>query len=141
MRPSLLKRLERFNSALNLLEELSKVRRDEFLKDIKLQSIAERNLQIAVEFVIDLCNMLISDLDLKFPETYKEAIVILQEAKIIEPKLSKKLQQLVGLRNIIVHMYADVRAEIIYDNLADFCETLREAARVLIEYLREVKET
>jgi uncharacterized protein YutE (UPF0331/DUF86 family) len=44
------------------------------------------------------------------------------------------LQGIVGLRNIIVHMYADIDAEIIYDNLEDIIQTLREAAAKLLEF-------
>jgi Protein of unknown function DUF86. len=47
------------------------------------------------------------------------------------------LQEIVGLRNIIVHMYADVKAEAIYDNLGDIIATLKETARKLLEYSKE----
>jgi uncharacterized protein YutE (UPF0331/DUF86 family) len=51
--------------------------------------------------------------------------------------LEQKLQEIVGLRNIIVHIYADVKAEAIYDNLGDIIATLKETARKLLEYSKE----
>jgi hypothetical protein len=47
MKPSVLKRLERFNKGLEILEELRRYDREEFSSDIRVLSIAERNLQDA----------------------------------------------------------------------------------------------
>ena len=41
------------------------------------------------------------------------------------------------MRNIIVHMYADIKAEAIYDNLGDIIATLKETAKKLLEYSKE----
>lgn len=45
MRPSFLKRMERFNKGLEILEELRNYEIDKFSTDLKLLSIAERNIQ------------------------------------------------------------------------------------------------
>ena len=51
MRPSILKRLERFNRGLEILEELRRYSKEIFCNDLKIQSIAERNLQVCTEFI------------------------------------------------------------------------------------------
>ena len=77
-----------------------------------------------------------SKLKVEVPDTYREIIRKVREEGIIDENLEKKLQGIVGLRNIIVHMYADIDAEIIYDNLEDIIQTLREAAAKLLEFSR-----
>ena len=44
MKPSTLKKLERFNKGIEILEELKKYDRKYFIEDLKILSIAERNL-------------------------------------------------------------------------------------------------
>jgi len=134
MRPSFLKRMERFNKGLEILEELRNYEIDKFLTDLKLLSIAERNIQVCTEFIVDFSSYILSKLKVEVPETYREIIRKVREEGIIDENLEKKLQGIVGLRNIIVHMYADIDAEIIYDNLEDIIQTLREAAAKLLEF-------
>ena len=116
---STLRRVERFEQGIKLLEEIAEVSLEEYLRDIKLQSIVERNLQICIEVIIDLSNVIISKKGFRVPSTYKETVEILKENKVLEKEFAKKLASLVGLRNIIVHMYADIKSEIIHENLRE----------------------
>jgi len=137
MRPSILKRLERFNKGLEILEELRRYNKEIFCNDLKILSIAERNLQVCTEFIIDISSYILSRLNVETPETYKGIVRKIKDVGIIDEILEQKLQEIVGLRNIIVHMYADVKAEVIYDNLEDIAKTLKEAARKLLKYSEE----
>jgi len=69
---STLRRVERFEQGIKLLEEIAEVSLEECLRDIKLQSIVERNLQICIEVIIDLSNVIISKKGFRIPSTYKE---------------------------------------------------------------------
>jgi uncharacterized protein YutE (UPF0331/DUF86 family) len=116
------------------LRKLRNYEIDKFLTDLKLLSIAERNIQVCTEFIVDFSSYILSKLKVEVPDTYREIIRKVREEGIIDENLEKKLQGIVGLRNIIVHMYADIDAEIIYDNLEDIIQTLREAAAKLLEF-------
>ncbi|MCC6005069.1 MAG: DUF86 domain-containing protein [Thermofilum sp.] len=73
MKPSVLKRLERFNKGLEILEELRHYDREEFSSDTRVLSIAERNLQVCTEFIINLSSYILSKLYVEVPETYRES--------------------------------------------------------------------
>ena len=73
MKPSVLKRLERFNKGLEILEELRRYDREEFSSDNRVLSIAERNLQVCTEFIINLSSYILSKLYVEVPETYRES--------------------------------------------------------------------
>ncbi|MEM2083905.1 MAG: DUF86 domain-containing protein [Nitrososphaerota archaeon] len=137
MKPSTLKKLERFNKGIEILEELKRYNKEHFVTDLKTLSIAERNLQVCTEFLIDLSSYILSRLDITIPETYKEIIEKIYDAKIIHDDLKDKLIDIVGLRNIIVHMYADVKAELIFDNLEDIIAILKTSVRKLLEFCKE----
>ncbi len=139
MRPSMLRKLERFNKGIEILNELKQYGRGDFCKDLKVLSIAERNLQVCTEFLIDLSTYVLSKLDIGIPETYKEIVEKIHTVGVIDENLEGKLSDVVGLRNIIVHMYADIKAELIYENLDGMIATLKDSAKKLLEFCKKKK--
>lgn len=139
MRPSMLRKLERFNKGIEILNELKQYGRGDFCKDLKVLSIAERNLQVCTEFLIDLSTYVLSKLDIEIPETYKEIVEKIHTVGVIDENLEGKLSDVVGLRNIIVHMYADIKAELIYESLDNMITTLKDSAKKLLEFCEEKK--
>jgi uncharacterized protein YutE (UPF0331/DUF86 family) len=137
MRASTLKRLERFNAGIKILEDLRKARKDVFVNDLKLLSLAERNIQVCVEFIVDLSNFVIGKLGLKIPESYKESIERIHEAGVIDDELKNSLMDLVGLRNILVHMYADIKADLIFDELDEIVKNLKFGVNKLLEFCEQ----
>lgn len=137
MRPSTLRRLERFNKGIKILEELKNYKKEDFCEDLKVLSIAERNLQVCAEFIVDLSAYVLSKLGVGVPETYKEVVERIHAVGVIDEGLKQRLLDVVGLRNIIVHMYADVKAELIYENLNDLISTLKSSAKRLLEFCKE----
>ena len=134
MRPSTLRRLERFNKGIEILEELKNYKKEDFCEDLKVLSMAERNLQVCTEFIVDLSAYVLSKLGAGVPETYKEVVESVHAVGVIDEGLKRKLLDVVGLRNIIVHMYADVKAELIHENLNDLISTLKSSAKRLLEF-------
>lgn len=49
------------------------------------------------------------------------------------------MENLIGLRNIIVHMYADVKTEVIYNNLNKIVRYSKQYIDSLFEYMLEKK--
>jgi uncharacterized protein YutE (UPF0331/DUF86 family) len=137
VRPSTLRRLERFNKGIKILEELKNYKKEDFCEDLKVLSIAERNLQVCAEFIVDLSAYVLSKLGVGVPETYKEVVERIHAVGVIDEGLKQRLLDVVGLRNIIVHMYADVKAELIYENLNDLISTLKSSAKRLLEFCKE----
>jgi uncharacterized protein YutE (UPF0331/DUF86 family) len=137
VRPSTLRRLERFNKGVEILEELKNYKKEDFCEDLKVLSMAERNLQVCAEFIVDLSAYVLSKLGVGVPETYKEIVERIHAAGVIDEGLKRRLLDVVGLRNIIVHMYADVKAELIYENLNDLISTLKSSAKRLLEFCKE----
>ncbi|MBE0516191.1 MAG: DUF86 domain-containing protein [Methanophagales archaeon] len=133
---STLRRVERFEKGLELLEEVAQVRIEEYSDDLRLQSISERNLQVCIETITDLANVIIAKKGLRVPSTYKDTMKVLQEDGILSKKLAQELEELVGLRNIIVHAYADIKAEMIHENIEFFINLLKEGLKGLLAFCK-----
>ena len=95
-----------------------------FLENTDVSSSAERQLQVAIQAVIDIGNHVIGDMDLGAPKDYKDIFRILARHKIVSKPLSIKLSSMTGLRNVLVHDYLEVDLKIVYrilkKDLGDF---------------------
>jgi uncharacterized protein YutE (UPF0331/DUF86 family) len=91
--------------------------------DWKTQRIVERTLQMAIEVCADVANHLIADRGLRVPATYAEAFEVLAEASFLSARDRDAMIRMMGFRNIVVHEYARVDAEIVVrilrEHLAD----------------------
>lgn len=85
-----------------------------FLQDTDISSSAERQLQVAIQAVIDIGNHVVSDKDLGTPKDYKDIFRILARHKIVSKALSERLSAMAGLRNVLVHDYLDVDLKLVY---------------------------
>lgn len=133
MAPDLLARIAILEK---VLKKLNRIRRREipeqkFLEDDDLQDIVERNLQVAVEALIDVGNHIIGKKNYRKPETAADTFQVLAEEGLLEEDFARKLQGWVGLRNVIVHIYADINISLLYKALMTEQEDLREAATIL----------
>lgn len=91
----------------------------ESLNFIDAQDIFVLNLQRAVQVSIDLAAHVIADEGLGLPSELKENFLILEKSGIITPDLSKKLQKMVGFRNIAVHDYKSIDVDVLKIVLTD----------------------
>ena len=93
-------------------------------KDPILQNGVLHLLQTSVEICLDLANHFIADEGWRSPSSNRDAFQVLFEKEIFDEPLLKKLQNMAGFRNILVHMYEKVDLESVYSilkkNLDDF---------------------
>ena len=94
------------------------------LMDFTKQDSIILNIQRACEASIDLAMHIVSDLKLGLPKTSREAFKLLEENNIINHALAKTLMNMVGFRNIAVHVYQTIELNIlqaiIENHLNDF---------------------
>jgi len=77
----------------------------ESLNDQDVQDIFVLNLQRAVQAAIDLAAHLVADEKIGLPANLKENFTLLESRQVIDAPLSRRLQAMVGFRNIAVHDY------------------------------------
>ena len=65
----------------------------------------ERNMQLAIQSVLDLGSMIIADYSLGTPNDNEHIITILGNNKVLEPELAARIKKMGGMRNALVHDY------------------------------------
>jgi|SRR3989344_3904577 len=96
-----------------------------------------KEIEFAIENVIDICNMINSDLRLGVPEVEEDIIHNLEVAKVFDKKIIELIKDLKKFRNILVHKYGkidDKKAfEDISEGLNDFELIIKEIEGFLIK--------
>jgi uncharacterized protein YutE (UPF0331/DUF86 family) len=108
---------------------------ERYRADWKTQRIVERTLQIAIEACLDIASHVLADRSLRAPSTYGETFEILVEAGLMSPGLGQVMVEMTGFRNVIVHEYARVDAEVVVRILRDHLEDFRRFEAEALRWL------
>ena len=132
----ILRKLAELDQYHRQLKEYEKTTADQYSNDWKIQRIIERTLQMMIETCVDITGHIIADKGFRIPKSYADTFKVLHEEKIIGSKLSAVMEKMAKFRNIVVHHYDKVDAEIVVailkNDLADFI-SYKKAIIQLIE--------
>ncbi|MEM2865428.1 MAG: DUF86 domain-containing protein [Candidatus Bathyarchaeia archaeon] len=128
-------KLGRLRQYRGFLEALRGTSIEEFMGDFKVSGAAERYLQVSIERLIDVGSEVISSLQLRRPERYRDIPYILAEEGIIPREFAETLASMIGFRDLLVHDYASIDLKLVYEFLqtrpSDFDEFTRHVAKWL----------
>ncbi|CCC57949.1 type VII toxin-antitoxin system HepT family RNase toxin [Caloramator australicus] len=141
MDEKLLTQIRLLKKYLELLKDISKKEKDEYLKDEILRGAAERYLQLAIETCINIGARIVLleqfKRDFKSPETYSEIFEILSKIGFLDESFAKNLKNMAKFRNKLVHMYWEIDDEFVFyilqTNLSDIQKFLHFAMNYITE--------
>lgn len=128
-------KIKQIQNCLRRIQDVTQGKVDS-LNNIDAQDIFVLNLQRAVQVSIDLAAHVIADEGLGLPSELKENFIILEKADVISPVLSKKLQKMVGFRNIAVHDYKSINVDILKVVLANHLSDLEDFYSAVLKYFK-----
>jgi uncharacterized protein YutE (UPF0331/DUF86 family) len=109
----ILRKLAELDQYFDQISEYGTITVEQYQSDWKLQRIVERTLQMMIETCVDIAGHIIADNKFRIPDSYADAFRVLSENKVIPQDLSRTMEQISKFRNIIVHHYDRVDAEIV----------------------------
>ena len=124
--PGLTARLARARRSLERLRRLARTPREEYMADEDAQALAERHLHILLEAILDLAAFIASRRGLARSPTYRGLMEALVAASVVPGGLRRVALAVPGMRNVLVHGYAEVRHDIIYDTLQGDLDALEQ---------------
>jgi len=134
--PGLVGRVERFKRAVLRLVKVREMSKEEFLSNPLVIDATERNFQVAIEALLDVGSFIISKKGWPTPSRYQEIGRELADQGVLTLEEGKRLSSMAGLRNILVHVYAQVDHERLY-SLLWRVEELEEIMRKLLNYIEK----
>lgn len=136
-----LRKLSELEIYVAQVKEFSNITLQQYKADWKTQRIIERTLQMIIETCVDVANHIISDSDMRPPKTYADTFRVLSENEILGTKLFTVLEKMVKFRNIVVHQYEEVDAEIVMVILEKHLGDFEEFKKTILGYIKAIKKT
>ena len=120
----ILRKLAELEEYLEQIKEYKDITIEQYSKDWKTQRVVERTIQMMIEVCVDIAEHIISDRGYRIPTSYADTFRVLSEKDILTKELFNTMEKIAKFRNIVVHNYDRIVAEIVVDilrkNLNDF---------------------
>ncbi len=129
------------NKLINLEEYISDLKEykdidlNVYKKDKIIQRYLERTLHLVVESILDIGSHIISDERLGSPDNNSDIIKILAKHNIIKKNKDKYIK-MAKFRNVIVHDYADIDAEIVLNIIKNDLSDIKSIFKWYKDYIK-----
>lgn len=127
--------VKQMREAVNILQDLGKSGREEFVEDYRIYGLAERYLQLAIEACLQVCGILVAALGLRKPEGYHELLSIVAAQQVVPRSLSYRLEVLTNLRDALVRDPGALSRDLLYDHIQQRLGDLEAFAGAIEEKL------
>jgi uncharacterized protein YutE (UPF0331/DUF86 family) len=125
--------LDEFNTQVKEYEQITVV---QYLDDWKIQRIVERTLQMMIETCLDIASHIIADKELRVPTSYSDTFKVLHEEKIVSSELFSALDKMAKFRNVVVHHYEKIDAEIVVSILKKDLKDFEHYKDAIVGFLK-----
>jgi uncharacterized protein YutE (UPF0331/DUF86 family) len=132
----ILRKLSELDEYYRQIKEFEKISVGQYSDDWKIQRIIERTLQMMIETCVDIASHIIADKGYRVPKSYSDAFKVLLDEKIVSSRLFDVLQKMAKFRNIVVHHYDKVDAEIVVGILKKDLRDFTSYKDAIISFLK-----
>jgi uncharacterized protein YutE (UPF0331/DUF86 family) len=108
------RKLVRIETYLRELQSVPVNNLEEFKRNVVTKRFVERQLELCVEQMIDVCKHLVAGLDLPDPETYAACFDILAVAGVVPEQHLAVFKSMARFRNLLIHGYDNVDDAVTY---------------------------
>ena len=136
----ILRKLGELDEYYRQIKEYSKITVAEYSGDWKIQRIIERTLQMMIETCVDIAGHIISDKGYRIPQSYSDTFRVLHEEHLVNEKLYAALEKMAKFRNVVVHHYDKVDAEIVVGILETDLEDFKGFRNSIVNFLKSAND-
>jgi uncharacterized protein YutE (UPF0331/DUF86 family) len=132
--------LRRLEAYLHRLEALRSNGKEKFLSEDILEAATERNLQLAIDTLLNLGNHIVAIRGLRLPEEYADIFRILAEEKILNSDLVPRYVEMAKFRDKLVHFYEEIDKEQVWKILENDLGDISAFQHLVLGLLKEQAE-
>jgi len=133
----ILRKLSELETNLKQIREFAGMTLQVYNADWRTQRIVERTLQMMIETCADIANHIVSDRGMRAPTGYADTFSVLMENAVINPDLSTIMEKMAKFRNVVVHQYEGVDAEIVITILTKHLNDFERFRGAILSYLNK----
>ncbi len=138
-RDVVLAKVAAIQNCLRRIKEVTDLNPDR-LDEPDAQDIFVLNLQRAIQSGIDLATHIVASEGLGMSDTVRGNFGLLERAKIIPKMLSKRMQSMVGFRNIAIHDYQTLDTNILKSILSKNLKDLEQFYTTVLTHFNIVQK-
>ena len=131
-----LRKLSELEEYTSQIQDFRSISVDDYKSDWKSQRIIERTLQMMIETCVDIAGHIISDKKYRTPESYADAFIVLRENGIVGADICRTMEKIAKFRNVVVHHYDRVDAEIVVGILRKRLEDFDRYKDAIVNWLK-----
>ncbi len=131
--------IDRIQGYLHELEPYTTMDFLEYLDHNEHFRTAERLLQLIVDQAVEINSHLLVELGLPAPVDYKTSFINLVRIKVLKPDLAESICESAGLRNLLVHEYADVDAKRVFETIPQAIDEYTRYCKSVLKFLAKKK--
>ena len=135
----ILRKLSELDEYYKQIAEYKKITVTQYSGDWKTQRIVERTLQMMIETCVDIAGHIISDKGFRIPKSYSDTFLVLRENDILSDELFSSVEKMAKFRNIVVHHYDKVDAEIVVGILKKDLKDLTGFRDAIVSFIKSEK--
>jgi uncharacterized protein YutE (UPF0331/DUF86 family) len=136
----ILRKLSELDEYYKQIKEFEKITVAQYSADWKIQRIIERTLQMMIETCVDIASHIIADHEYRVPISYSDTFKVLHDEKIVDDRLFNALGKMAKFRNIVVHHYDKVDAEIVIGILKKDLSDFTNYRDAIVNFLKSESE-
>jgi uncharacterized protein YutE (UPF0331/DUF86 family) len=129
------RRLAHQRNLLAELRQLAPLTAQRLSVEPVVRAAVERMMQAIVDLALDINGHVASSILRRSPGSGRESFDLMVTAGVLDFDHVERLKPAVGLRNILVHMYADIDIEIVADSADEFEHEFSEYVRAVARWL------
>ena len=132
-------RIKRLTSYIEELRPFAHMPYKEYMGSYLYIRTAERILQLMVDTAVEINDHLLVESGLPAPEDYNASFINLVRIKLLAPDAAKSIAQSTGLRNLLVHEYAVVDAQRVFEAIPQAIREYTGYCKSVLKFLAKKK--
>jgi len=113
------------------LDSLARMPEADFLADPHRRGSARYHLVLAAEAIMDIAQHLIAQNRWRPPETYSEALQVLQEHGVLHEALTQRLSDLIRMRHRLVHRYWEADDRLVFQAIPQAMQDIEDFVQAI----------
>ncbi|MEK6846273.1 MAG: DUF86 domain-containing protein [Nanoarchaeota archaeon] len=111
-----------------------------YKKNLMVKRSCEKTAELVIEAALDVVAMIVSKKKLGIPQNEDDLIQLLIDNNVVSSALGKKLKQMKGFRNLLVHKYGTVDDDKSYQYFAGELGDFGQFSREIKCYLQKAEQ-
>ena len=128
-------KLKSIEENMDLVKENLPEKLENFIELGLIKDGIYKRIEASIQEILSICAIINSDLKLGIPSNTDDILNSLVKKKVVSAKMSKKIKELKGFRNFLVHRYGKIQDDIAFEHIKKGISDFKSFRDEILEFL------